>query len=274
MAVLADRVNVTLYYKLTEECAQRIMVSTGQAPRDVQVITGYLDELHEDLRKRLVDQMLGSAIVLRADHSVAYWADGRYVVEKLPAAEEPFEELTTAVQWYLDTYQPAYIRARAAEKAVEQAAQAKRAAEEEARRQANERARAAEEAREQKWQAEMAAWIKQNGSDRLRLAYERGYNVRGLYVRERAAKEFPGFVPDMDGRADWEERVSPTEEALEVETEAIELAKANGLSEDNVRIVWLTKPPRDMEDVVEEPEEAVVVRGFLDRYDLIKLARA
>jgi len=62
-------------------------------------------------------------------------------------------------------------------------------------------ARAAQERR----LAEMHAWIAQHGSDRLRALLADGYPVWRAYVRERVAREFPGFAPDLAGAARWRE---------------------------------------------------------------------
>jgi hypothetical protein len=68
-------------------------------------------------------------------------------------------------------------------------------------RAAAEEARAAQERR----LAEMHAWIAQHGSDRLRALLADGYPVWRAYVRERVAREFPGFAPDLTGAARWRE---------------------------------------------------------------------
>jgi hypothetical protein len=62
-------------------------------------------------------------------------------------------------------------------------------------------ARAAQERR----LAEMNAWIAQHGSDRLRALLADGYPVWRAYVRERVAREFPEFAPDLAGAARWSE---------------------------------------------------------------------
>jgi hypothetical protein len=53
--------------------------------------------------------------------------------------------------------------------------------------------------------AEMNAWIAQHGSDRLRALLADGYPVWRAYVRERVAREFPEFAPDLAGAARWSE---------------------------------------------------------------------
>jgi len=53
--------------------------------------------------------------------------------------------------------------------------------------------------------AEMHAWIARHGSDLLRALLADGYPVWSAYVRERVAREFPGFAPDLTGAALWRE---------------------------------------------------------------------
>ena len=72
-----------------------------------------------------------------------------------------------------------------------------------ARERAAQAAAQAAQAAQERRRAEMTAWIAAHGSDRLRALLEDGYPVRSLYAWERTAREFPGFVPDIDGRARW-----------------------------------------------------------------------
>ena len=53
--------------------------------------------------------------------------------------------------------------------------------------------------------AEMHAWIARHGSDLLRALLADGYPVWSAYVRERVAREFPEFAPDLAGAARWSE---------------------------------------------------------------------
>jgi len=53
--------------------------------------------------------------------------------------------------------------------------------------------------------AEMHAWIARHGSDLLRALLADGYPVWRAYVRERVAREFPEFAPDLAGAARWRE---------------------------------------------------------------------
>ena len=125
------------------------------------------------------------------------------------------------------------------------------------------------EAEREQRDAERAVWAAQHGSSRLQKALTAGYECQRLYVEERAALEFPGFEVDFSGNARWKERVGPSEQALDIEAEL----KTRGL---DASIVWLTELPLLTDEPTGEyfdftPREAVIVSGFLGRYDLIKL---
>lgn len=121
-------------------------------------------------------------------------------------------------------------------------------------------------------EAEKATWIEAQGSDHLKRAFAGGYNCQRLYVTERAAVEAPGFVVDFDDAAQWKDRSCPSMAALEVE----EAANQWGIGK--VMVVWLTTGPSaevENEDEYGEPYfqevEAVIIRGYLGRYDLVKI---
>jgi len=136
-------------------------------------------------------------------------------------------------------------------------------------------AKAAEESRQFKEQ--MKWWITDNGSEALRTANMRGYNVVGQYLRERVAREFPGFEIDTQKKIKWEERANPSPAALALETETLERA-ALTVPRGRVRIVWLTrgidganyKPFVRLGGSGPQPREAVIVTGFLGRYILVR----
>ncbi len=115
-------------------------------------------------------------------------------------------------------------------------------------------------------------WIAAHGSAHLKRCIAAGYNCKRLYVVERAALEAPGFTVDFDDKAAWKDRACPTPAALDAE----DAARALGLGEPI--IVWLTEPPSarvpdpegyDFEEF--DPCEAVVVRSYLGRYDLVQI---
>lgn len=113
---------------------------------------------------------------------------------------------------------------------------------------------------------EKFAWIIDLGSDHLKRAHAAGYDCQRLYVQERTALEYPGFTIDFDDLAEWKGRACPSPEALD-EAETVK-----------GEVVWLTHPPYVLEaeadgyscDDAYEAHEAVVVREFLGKYDLVK----
>lgn len=114
--------------------------------------------------------------------------------------------------------------------------------------------------REQR-EAERAAWIAEHGSPALRRRAAAGYDCQRRYVFERAALEYPGFLVDYADNAAWKSRSDPSDAALD------EAERVGG------RVVWLTRLPRvdEEEDEYFGETEAVVVEGFLGKYDLIKI---
>lgn len=112
-------------------------------------------------------------------------------------------------------------------------------------------------------------WIFERGSDYLRRATALGYNCQRQYVTERAALEFPGFELDFDDQACWKSRNCPSEAAL-VEVEVLIEAGHNA------EVVWLTEPvvtTRDDDGYPEpfDPCEAIVIKYYLGKYDLLKV---
>ncbi len=137
---------------------------------------------------------------------------------------------------------------------------------------------AAEKAREkaeaEAFRVAMEAWATQHGSPRLQQAINRGYKATRTYAEERAALEAPGWIVDVSDRAEWRDRVDPSAHALAAEEEATALAKGLAAlgslasNQAHARVVWLTQlPMRSDWDVPQQ--EALVVRGYLGRYDLI-----
>lgn len=145
-----------------------------------------------------------------------------------------------------------------------------------------ERENAAREEREAMAEHQRAAlveekhvWIADHGSAYLRRAcLEGGYNCQRLYVLERAAYEHPGYAVDFNDSANWRNRACPSEPALD------EALRVGG------KVVWLTEAPSDrvesdesddtddyagMYDSPFEPREAIVIREFLGKYDLVRM---
>lgn len=117
--------------------------------------------------------------------------------------------------------------------------------------------------------AERRAWIEAHGSVYLKKCLAGGYDCQRRYVIERAALEHPGYVVDYNDAAEWKDRSGPSEAALD------EAARVGGL------VVWLTAAPSaatgdDTDDESEDEYEfaaceAVAIRAYLGKYDLIKV---
>jgi hypothetical protein len=119
----------------------------------------------------------------------------------------------------------------------------------------------AAQAAKAKREADKLDWVKEHGSEHLKLAIENGYDCQCLYATERAELEYPDYQVDFKDNADWDPRSCPSEAAL------LESIRVKG------EVVWLTSPvakPSDEWVGYFEACEAVVVRGFLEKYHLIK----
>lgn len=79
------------------------------------------------------------------------------------------------------------------------------------------------------YEAERERWIAEHGSNRLKLAAQRGYRHDGLYRDERLAAELPGFIGFIGQRSEVKDVINPSEEALALETEALERVVEIGL---------------------------------------------
>lgn len=122
-------------------------------------------------------------------------------------------------------------------------------------------------------EASKAAWVQAHGSDHLKRACAGGYDCTRKYVKERAAFDAPGYTIDIEDDAKWKDRSCPSVAALDEE----DAAKAFNLGD--VQIVWLTEPAQDRKTTADdyyddsysfEPCEAIVIRGYLGKYDLVK----
>lgn len=132
---------------------------------------------------------------------------------------------------------------------------------------------ARKEARKQQLEAERKAWIEQHGSERLKLAVKHGHPVDRIFVLEYARAEYPGWVVDFFNNADWSDRTNPPLSELK----ALESAETE--TSKTVHLVWLASPPQSQpsdnrywdgeEDFEKGP--ALVIRKFLDKYDLVKM---
>lgn len=125
---------------------------------------------------------------------------------------------------------------------------------------------ATERAERERLDAEKRDWIARHGSDYLRRACGAGYDCQRKYVLERGALEHPGYTLDFEEAAAWKARSCPSERAL------AEAERVGGT------VVWLTAPPRDTPPANDyevdydefEQGEAVVIRGFLGKYGLVR----
>lgn len=287
-----------LEYWLTDEARKRIFIETGVDPKREQALEADPAQLRVEHRRLLaeVNPSLGGAVTLKAsywDHTprsatlelnavatdpaelLAVYADARAagqaaVLAGLNASldrklaelrdwssdadpawpNESFYAETGRVAELREAYQLAKARAR------ERADRYAREREAEAQRKAAER-----EAKE----AEKRAWIEVHGSAFLKKAcLVGGYDCQRRYVAERAAVEFPGYTVDFHDKAGWKSRSCPSERALD------EALRVGG------EVVWLTAypvddgSPEEYQEAWEQETEAVVVRGFLGKYDLIK----
>jgi hypothetical protein len=116
---------------------------------------------------------------------------------------------------------------------------------------------------------EQKPWVEEYGSERLRLAYSRGYDCDQIYVEERAAIEFPGFSIGMEENTGWYKAENPSLDAL-----ILERALRNQGREAEVTTV-IYFPAEGYDDEADEENferrEAMVIKNYLGEYDLIKV---
>jgi len=108
-------------------------------------------------------------------------------------------------------------------------------------------------------------WINHYGSDHLKRAVRLGYVCQRKYVKERAAKEFPDFIVDLDNIATWNTISCPSLAKLSEVEKLIERGY-------KAEVVWLTSPAyylneEDFDDF--EPSEAIVVHDYLGEFTLV-----
>ncbi len=115
---------------------------------------------------------------------------------------------------------------------------------------------------------EKEEWVAQYGSDRLRLALQRGYKINRTYALERAAHDIPGAWIDTADTADLRERTDPSMRALEFEEQVNDFFQRRGIDAEGV-IMWVAEGPRSDDQLLLVDEEAVVVRNYLGRYTAI-----
>lgn len=117
---------------------------------------------------------------------------------------------------------------------------------------------------------ERELWIEDYGSEYLKDCLKLGYDCQRKYAKERAAKELPEFILDIDRQLEYEPIKCPSKEALELAKEYL----ARGFK---VKIVLLTKPFQfNLPDAIYScPEafgkshEGVLIMDYLGRYTLL-----
>lgn len=279
-----------LVYHLTKEARTRLFVETGRDPGQAQALEVDPTQLSKNDRAFLAEcgfafdakvnlsyhdeaSYYGSAIkqlelpAIATDPAelLAAYRDARTAgAVRLFAADEAriAKEIASFNNWQ-DSRLPAILNTglyrdqpRRQEWIAAHATAMARAKENEQREaESKRREAAAAEAAQQARIEERRAWALAHGSPRLRKCVEAGYDCQRLYVFERAALEHPAYVVDFDDKATWKSRSGPSEAALD------EAARVGG------EIIWLTSLPD--EDYV-DPCEAVVIREYLGKYDLVK----
>ena len=280
-----------LIYHLSDDARKHLFVEIGRDPGQVQSLEIDPADLSQEERALLAE--LGaipsgaahlqfeewggwqpSSAWLRlespaanATELLAAYRDARAAGRaRVDAAEsERIEEAIAAFRAWREPHRPGmlntsmYKRSPRRQEWIAAHAEAVAHADEIARRIEAQRDReaAAKEAEKQARLAERKVWALEYGSPRLRKCVEGDYDCQRLYVFERAAREHPGYIVDFDDRGNWKVRSGPSEAALD------EAARVGG------EVVWITAMPGiDYEE--EEPGEAVVIRGYLGKYDLIR----
>lgn len=288
-----------LVYHLTQAARQRIFVETGRDPEQVQALEIDPATLSADDRRLLIeieptmgdsaqltlprwdngstyrDHLVLDALATDVAELLAVYRDARasgtatYVEAREAALDSLLQRYAT---WDLTRGRPQtlnegpYIGSprlgdlRTVYYAVQDRFKERERAVAEAKRADEVRKEAARTQHEQ----ERAAWVAQHGSPRLRKCLDQGYDCQRLYAIERAAIEYPGYILDYNDAARWKDRSGPSEAALD------EAARVSGI------VVWLTAEPSaavgdDPDYGVFESCEAVIIREYLGKYDLVKI---
>ncbi len=106
------------------------------------------------------------------------------------------------------------------------------------------------------WNDEKVRWAVEHGSEYLRGILWAGYDGKAAYVRERAAKEYPGWIIDDSKKAAAKVVGSPSPEAFALAQEV------GGV------VLWVTRLDRAN---VGSGRQAVVISSYLGEYELFKL---
>lgn len=250
-----------LIYSLAKTYRERAFVETGAelpVTASVELPTDALTpalraHLARTVAPRVPAEFTLTNYVISFDAARVVAATGDRITLDTPATDGDAPRLLAedAARW---EDADARRQVRAAERAEEHRQAAERNTVEAARRQAEAIADAQAKAQRE---ADKVAWVAAHGSEFLRKACGAGYDCQRKYVAERAATEFPGYVVDWNDKAAWRDRSCPSESALD------EALRTGGL------VVWLTVSGVE-DDYDFEAREAVVVREYLGKYDLIK----
>lgn len=258
---------ITVNYLLGEKYRTKVLAETGERLPEKQAMEIELTEVSQEQRQILVSLAGLADAVNVSDHNLP----GIFSNTNIVHFDSPLtvEAAAAAAQAKLDTW--AALKEKAAEEKAEysrkMAERIEREREEKQRQDADrERREADREAAKAQAEAEKLAWVNAHGSDHLRTAVNAGYDCTRLYATERATSEHPGYILDYKNNAEWKGRSCPSPKAL---AEALAVGG---------EVVWLTEPPRTenpdpkdrWDDSETHPCEAVVIRGFLGKYDLVK----
>jgi hypothetical protein len=116
------------------------------------------------------------------------------------------------------------------------------------------------------WAAERDAWVAEHGSMTLKTELDLSlFNVERTYIKERAAKELPGFVPDFLGLAQL--RLTPHEIPDGIVREYAELVERGY----HGSVETLVQPPYAIRLEPWRPCQCIALEGYLGcEYKLIK----
>lgn len=260
---------VQVWWKASDSIRGKEFIETGLETPALRCVEFETTSLTPEQRERLLalnNDVVASRIVLNI-HSSDVWHDQsmRWVTESLRLNAEPSLDLAIELaERIAETHKKATKQKTEAEMAYAEKVRADKALRDQIAAEREEQRRKNEEAK--------AEWIKEHGSAHLRRAFDASYDCQRQYVIERAAQEAPGYVVDFNNTAAWDSRTFPSETALN----AAEDAGLLGLG--TARVVWLTSGPSNhaptrsdyYDDYDEwEPCEAVVIRYYLNKYDLV-----
>lgn len=268
---------ITISYKLSEAGRKKSLLAGGDGKAEQTIIADITNEL---LERAHVDSN-GNAtwgIVYNPARFQILPTYGRPEVTTKGVTVVSFDEPQTVeslLAWVTGqetemASEKAALEAKLPERIVEwEKKQAEEAAERTKRETAKATEEAAQKAEKEARETERQDWIAEHGSDYLQRAVKLGYNCQRQYVSERATLELPGYELDFDDRAHWNSRSCPSPEALNEVERLIEAGH-------NAEVVWLTVPVTTTEDEDGYPEpfdpcEAIVVREYLSKYDLVKM---